>query len=164
MEHVKNLDHKSSPKRLRWVLTFVPLMALLVTAVVYLVSWPSMPKSIAIHVGPDGFGFGSLQTTATAGFAVAGVSLVFGTRYTLNRLKIGFWYMAEKTTAAAFISIGYAVLAALLTLVFGMWGINNESAQESAFTTSILIFALALIASMGIHAVVLPRTRNFETP
>lgn len=155
-------DAKAAPRRLMWVLTLMPIIAFLAAVAVYAVAQPFVPASIAIHAGPDGYGFGSLRTTALVSLAVALATLVFGTRYTLNRLKIGYWYMAEKTTAAAFISIGYASLAALLALLLGVWGEDSLAAQEGAFTVSILVFALTLMASMGIHAVVLPRTRNLE--
>ncbi len=156
-------DAKAAPRRLMWALTIIPMIAFLATAVFYAAAGPALPASIAIHVGPDGYGFGSLRTTALVSLAVALGTLGFGTRYTLNRLKIGYWYMAEKTTAAAFISIGYASLAALLALLLGVWGQNTVAAQEGAFTVAILVFALTLIASMGVHAVILPRTRNFES-
>ena len=146
------------------MLTLIPLTAFLISVVFCTVAQPYLPESIAIHVGPDGYGFGSLRTTTLVSLAVALATLGFGTRYTLNRLKIGYWYMAEKTTAAAFISVGYASLAALLALLLGVWGQGSLAAQEGAFTLSILVFALTLIASMGVHAVVLPGTRNFESP
>ncbi|PQZ92811.1 hypothetical protein CQ018_10015 [Arthrobacter sp. MYb227] len=159
---VRTTDSKAAPKRLFWVLTIIPLLVFVLCCALYLMSRSELPASIAIHVGSDGFGFGSMQSTALIQLGLGLLMLGFGTRYTLDRLKIGYWYMAEKTVPASFISIGYASLVSLLTLILGVWGEQGEAAQESAFTRSILIFAVTLILSMGIHAVVLPRIRNFE--
>lgn len=87
----------------------------------------------------------------------------FGTRYVLSRLKIGYWYMAEKALGAGLILIGYSSLVALLVLISGVWGQTNQVAQEVAFARSILWFALTLILSMAIHALVLPPERNFTS-
>lgn len=156
-------DPKASPQRLLWVLTLVPLLVFVSCAVAYLMMRSNLPATIAIHVGSDGFGFGSMQTTALIQLGIGVVMLGLGTRYVLNRLKIGYWYMAEKTVGASLISIGYSSLVSLLTLILGVWGQQAQAAQEGAFTLSILGFALTLMLSMAVHALVLPLVRNFET-
>lgn len=158
----RRTDLNGSPQRLLWILTLIPLFLFVCCTVAYLMMRSELPTTIAIHVGPDGFGFGSMQTTALIQLGLGLVMLSFGTRYVLNRLRIGYWYMAEKTVGASFISIGYSSLVALLVLIMGVWGQTDQVAQEGAFTRSILGFALTLILSMAIHALVLPPVRNFE--
>lgn len=121
-DHTEMNNATEAPTRLFWVLTVIPLLAFLATMLAYIAAWPYLPESIAIHVGPDGSGFGSLQTTAMFSSGLALTTLAFGTRYTLNRLTIGYCHMAEKTTMAAFISMGYSSMATLLILVLGGWG------------------------------------------
>lgn len=129
----RRTDLNGSPQRLLWILTLIPLFLFVCCTVAYLMMRSELPTTIAIHVGPDGFGFGSMQTTALIQLGLGLVMLSFGTRYVLNRLKIGYWYMAEKTVGASFISIGYSSLVALLVLIMGGLGTGRSGGSGRGF-------------------------------
>lgn len=138
------------------ILVIVPICALALVAVLVLFLIPLMPEHIAMHVGPDGVGYGSTPLMLAITCAAAALALAIGSITGLGFFKAEHWYQKEKLISIGILSLGYGVLGIALATMASTLGVEQSAVSGNSVGTSMLAFVLGFIAALWFHIGALP--------
>lgn len=138
------------------ILVLVPLCALALVAALVLLLVPLLPEHIAMHVGPDGVGYGSTPLMLAITSAAAALALAIGSITGLGFFKAEHWYQTEKLISVGILSLGYGVLGIALATMASTLGVEQSAVSGNSVGTSMLAFVLGFIAALWFHIVALP--------
>lgn len=144
-------------KRFLQAFIIAPVASLMLVAVLYLVLSPQIPNQIAIHVGPDGVGYGSTAPIMLITWAVAAVVLAIGGSTAREFVKNKHWYQKEKVIAVSIVAVGYGVIGVALATMLSMVGVSPEDVSGDSVGAGLLGFLVFFIAAIWVYIVVLPR-------
>lgn len=138
------------------ILVLVPLCALALVAILVLFLVPLMPEHIAMHVGPDGVGYGSTPLMLAITCATAALALAIGSATGRGFLKADHWYQTEKLISVGILSLGYGVLCIALATMATTLGVKQTAVSGDSVGASLLAFLLGFIAALWFHIAALP--------
>lgn len=152
-------DPAAAGTRKRMVHSFIiaPVASLVLVAVLYFILSPQIPGHIAMHVGPDGVGYGSTQLTIFIMWAVAAVVLAIGGATAREFMKHDHWYQKEKVIAVSIVAVGYGVIGVALATVLSTVGVSPDDVSGDSVGAGLLGFLGFFIAAIWVYIMVLPR-------
>ena len=147
----------SCPVGTRRLFLLAPILALVLTYTSYWMARPYIPGHVAIHMGPDGVGYGSAfrmlvvcSVIATAAFVVGGITA-------REFFVAGHWYQVEKAIVISVEAFAYAVLGVGLGSVLSTLGVESNGTSSQSVGLGLLSFVIVLILASIIYVVALPK-------
>ncbi len=148
-----------SARRYRGALVLAPLLAVLVAAAAYALRAGSMPEQVAVHMGPDGIGFGSRTVMVSVCFGLALLAFVIGAVTAENTLHRGEWHLYEKSIVVIAQSAGFAFTAGVLGIILSAGASSGEAPGAAAVQYSLLAWVATFAVALLVYALLTPRAR-----
>ncbi|WP_218220553.1 hypothetical protein [Nesterenkonia sp. Act20] len=140
-------------------LIVAPLLAVGLAALTYVLQAGSMPDQIAVHMGPDGTGFGSLTVMVSVCFGLALLGFVIGAVTARNTLRRGEWHLYEKSIVVVAEAAGFAFTAAVLGVILSIDVPSGEVPGAAAVEYSLLAWVASFAVALLVYALLTPRAR-----
>lgn len=150
---------RMSARRYRSALVVAPLLAVLFAAVAYALRVGSMPDQVAVHMGPDGTGFGSGTIMVAVCFGLALLAFVIGAVTARNTLRRGEWHLYEKSVVVIAQSAGFAFIAGVLGIILSADAHSGEVPGAAAVEYSLLAWVASFAVALLVYALLTPRAR-----
>lgn len=147
----------SCPAGTRRLFLVAPVLALVLTFIGYWLARPFIPGHVAIHMGPDGVGYGSALRMLVVCAVIAAVSFVVGGITARGFLVAGHWYQVEKAIVISVESFAYAVLGVGLGSVMSTLGVESNGTSSQSVGLGLLSFVIVFILASIIYVVALPK-------
>lgn len=141
------------------LLVISPACSIVLMLGLYLGLRASLPENVAIHVGPDGVGYGPLLPMIMIICAAAVLVFAIGGATARGFLRAGHWYQSEKAIAVGIESLGYGVIGVGLFVLLSLLGADPETVSADSVGAGLLGFLLGFIAAACAYTVLLPRAR-----
>lgn len=139
------------------LLLVAPACSIALVVVLYLMLYPRIPQRVAIHVGPDGVGYGSTPLMVAITCAIAAVAFAIGGATARGFLKADHWYQTEKSIAIVIESLGYGVIGVALATIFSTVGVDPNEVSGNSVAMGLLGFLVMFIVSACVYVAALPR-------
>jgi len=139
-----------------------PVLALALTFIGYWLASPFIPGHVAIHMGPDGVGYGSAFRMLVVCAIIATVAFVVGGITARGFLVAGHWYQIEKAIVISVEAFAYAVLGVGLGSVLSTLGVESNGTSSQSVGLGLLSFVIVFILAAIVYVVALPKGRFEE--
>lgn len=134
-----------------------PACSILIVAVLYLLLRPLIPNSIAIHVGPDGVGYGSPLLLIAVASGIAAVVFAIGGATTREFFKDGHWFQTQKSIAVGVMALGYGVIGVALATILSNLNVDPEAISGNSVGMGLLGFIFLFIVAASVYVVLFPK-------
>lgn len=145
------------------LLLIAPTVALLLVMVLYVLLSPLVPERIAIHVGPDGVGYGSPLPIIAGACAIAVVVFAIGAATTKEFFKNDHWFQTQKFIAVSIMALGYGVIGVALATILSNLNVDPETVSGNSIGMGLLGFLLLFTAAACTYVALFPRA-GIEPP
>lgn len=139
------------------LLVIAPACSLLLVALLYLLLGPLIPERLAIHVGPDGVGYGSSLLMVGGACIIAAAVFAIGAATTKEFLKNNHWFQTQKSIAVSTMALGYGVVGVAVATILSTLAVAPNSVAGNSVGMGLLGFLLMFIAAACTYVAVLPR-------
>ncbi|MBB2996522.1 hypothetical protein [Paeniglutamicibacter cryotolerans] len=144
------------------LLMIAPACSILLVAVIYLWLSPLIPSRIAIHVDPDGVGYGSSLLMIAGACVIAAAAFVIGAATTREFSKAGHWFQIQKSIAVGIMALGYGAIGVALATIITTVGVDPEPVPGNSVGIGLFGFLLLFTTAACVYAAVFPRAK-FES-
>lgn len=134
-----------------------PASSIALAGLLYVLFSKRIPNGIAIHMGPDGVGYGSTQLMAAILFGTAAGVFAIAGAAGRGFLKTNHWFQTEKVISICLFSLGYGVVGLALATLWSVVDIGPNGLSGDSVGPGLLGFLFAFIASAIWYAVALPQ-------
>ncbi|WP_404291279.1 hypothetical protein [Glutamicibacter arilaitensis] len=156
------ISHDACPAGTRVLFIFAPGLSIALTLLAYWLASPWIPEHVAIHVGPDGVGYGSALRMLVTCCIIATVAFIVGGFTARGFFVSGHWYQIEKSIVVSTESFAYAVLGVALGAVMSTFGQEPNGSTSQSVGIGLLSFLLVFIVSAIVYVLALPKGRFEE--
>ncbi len=141
------------------MLLVAPICSIVLVAVLHLLLSPHIPSRIAIHVGPDGVGYGSSLLMIAVPCVIAAVVFAIGGATTREFFKDDHWFQTQKTIAVGIMALGYGVIGVALGTIFSTVGVDQDAVSGNSVGMGLLGFLLLVTVAASVYAKAFPRAK-----
>ncbi|WP_146112396.1 MULTISPECIES: hypothetical protein [unclassified Arthrobacter] len=155
-------SHIACPAGTRFLFILAPSLSIALTLLAYWLASPWIPDHVAIHVGPDGVGYGSALRMFVTCCIIATVAFIVGGVTARGFFVSGHWYQIEKSIVVCTESFAYAVLGVGLGSVMSTFGQEPNGSNAQSAGIGLLSFVLVFIVFATVYVLALPKGRLEE--
>lgn len=139
------------------LLIIAPACSLLLVAVLYLMLSPLIPERIAVHVGPDGVGYGSPLLMIAGACGIAAVAFAIGAATAKEFLRNNHWYQTQKSIAVIIMALGYGVIGVAVATIVSNLNVDPDAVSGNSVGGGLLGFLLMFTVAACTYVAVFPR-------
>lgn len=139
------------------LLVIAPAGAVALVAALYLWLIPWLPQRVAIHMGPEGPGYGSMPLAITTICVIAMAAFAVGGATARGFMKADHWYQSEKLISVGIESMGYGVIGVGLATMVSTVGVEPNEVSGDSVAAGMFGFLFMFIASVCVYVAALPR-------
>lgn len=162
LTNVSNLPEpvRTQPKTRAFPLLVVaPACAILLVVVLYLLLSPLIPRRVAIHVGPEGVGYGSSLLMIAGACAIAAAAFAIGAATAREFFRDDHWFQTQKSIAVGIMALGYGVIGVALATIITAVGVDPDEVSGNSVAMGLLGFLLLFTVAACVYAAVFPRAK-----
>lgn len=141
------------------LLIVAPSCSILLVAVLYLLLRPLIPSRIAIHVGPDGVGYGSSLLMIAVACALAAAAFTIGAATAREFFRDDHWFQTQKSIAVGILALGYGVIGVALSTIVTTVGVGPDEIPGNTVAMGLLGFLFSFTVAACVYAAVFPRAK-----
>ena len=141
------------------LLIVAPACSILLVAVLFLVFGPLIPGQIAIHVGPEGVGYGSSLLMIAVPCVIAAVVFAIGGATAREFFKDDHWFQTQKSVAVGIMALGYGAIGVALGTIFSTIGVSPDELSGNSVGVGLLGFLLMFTVAACVYVAVFPRAK-----
>ena len=141
------------------LLIVYPACSIVLVAVLYLCFSPLIPSHTAIHVGPDGVGYGSTLLMIFVACVIAEAVFAIGGAIATEFFKDGHSFQSQKSIAVGIMALGYGVIGFALATILSTVGVKPDEVSGDSVAMGLLGFLLLFTAAACNYVAVFPKDK-----